>query len=119
MRFIVDECTGPEVARWLRQNLHDVSSIYEESRGLDDEGVLQKAFAEDRILITNDKDFGEMVFREGRAHKGIILLRLEDERVANKIKVLKHLLEQYADQLANNFVVATETTVRIVHPKAI
>ena len=82
MRFIVDECTGPAVARWLRQHKHNVFSVYEEARGLDDEGVLQKAIADNRILITNDKDFGEMIFREGKAHRGVILLRLEDERAS-------------------------------------
>lgn len=102
-------------ARWLRQLQHDVLSIYEEARGLDDDGVLQKAVADDRILITNDKDFGEMIFRERKPHKGVILLRLEDERTVNKIKVLKRLLEQYTDQFVGNFVVATEATVRIVH----
>jgi len=115
MRFIVDECTGPAVARWLQQHQHDVFSVYEEARGLDDEGILQKAVTDNRILITNDKDFGEMIFREGKAHKGVILLRLENERAKNKIKVLRHILEQYADQLVGNFVVATETAVRIVH----
>jgi predicted nuclease of predicted toxin-antitoxin system len=80
---------------------------------LDDESILQKAFTDNRILITNDKDFGEMIFRKGNPHKGVILLRLGDDRVANKLKVLKLLLEQYADQLSGNFVVATETTVRI------
>lgn len=117
MRFIVDECTGSAVGRHLRQHRHDVFSVYEEAHGLDDDSVLQKAVTDNRILITNDKDFGEMIFREGKAHKGVILLRLENERAANKIKVLKRLLEQYADQLAHNFVVATEITVRIVHLK--
>ncbi|MCD6570698.1 MAG: DUF5615 family PIN-like protein [Deltaproteobacteria bacterium] len=57
MRFIVDECTGPAVARWLKQQQHDVFSVYEEDRGLNDEGILQKAIADNYILITNDKDF--------------------------------------------------------------
>jgi predicted nuclease of predicted toxin-antitoxin system len=114
MRFIVDECTGPVVSRWLQEQ-HDVVSVYEEARGLDDDGVLHKAVASNRILITSDKDFGEMIFHEKKVHKGIILLRLDDERAGNKIKVLKQLLEHYADQLENNFVVVTESTVRIAH----
>jgi len=80
---------------------------------LDDNGLFRIANATDRILITNDKDFGEMVFRERRPHKGIILLRLEDERISNKIAVLGQLFEQHADELGGNFVVVTETTVRI------
>ena len=73
------------------------------------------ATATDRILITNDKDFGEMIFREGKPHKGVILLRLDDESASNKIRVLGLLFAQHFDQLAGNFVVATESTVRIVH----
>jgi len=112
MRFLVDECTGPVVARWLRAQKHEVFSVYEEARGMDDDEVIAKAFAEDRILITNDKDFGEKIHRERRPHKGVVLLRLEDERAANKIAALRRLLESYAGQLANQFVVVTENQVR-------
>jgi predicted nuclease of predicted toxin-antitoxin system len=75
---------------------------------------LRIASTTDRILITNDKDFGEMIFREGKPHKGVILLRLDDESTSNKIRVLGLLFAQHFDQLAGNFVVATESTVRIV-----
>lgn len=59
MRFLVDECTGPTVARWLQAKGHEVFSIYEEARGIDDESIVGKAFAENWILITNDKGFGD------------------------------------------------------------
>jgi predicted nuclease of predicted toxin-antitoxin system len=45
MRFLVDECTGPAVARWLEGQGFEVFSVYDEARGIDDEEVLQKAFA--------------------------------------------------------------------------
>ena len=112
MRFLVDECTGPAVARWLRAQKHEVFSVYEEARGMEDDEVIAKAFAEDWILITNDKDFGEKVYREQRPHKGVVLLRLEDERAANKIVALRRLLEGYAGLLANQFLVVTERQVR-------
>lgn len=112
MRFMVDECTGPSVARWLREQGYEVFSVYDEARGADDEDLLAKAFAEDWILITNDKDFGEKVYRQGLPHKGVILLRLEDERVSNKITVLRALIENYAHQLTNRFVVVTERQAR-------
>lgn len=66
MRFPVDECTGPAVARWLRGQGHEVFSVYEEARGMDDDEIIQKAFDENWVLITNDKDFGEKVYREQR-----------------------------------------------------
>lgn len=112
MRFLVDECTGPAVAQWLREQGHEVFSVYEEARGMDDNAVITRAFAEHWILITNDKDFGEKVYRERHPHRGVVLLRLEDERAASKIDALSRLLESYAEQLADRFVVVTERQVR-------
>ncbi len=63
MRFLVDGCTGPAVALWLRGQAHEVFSVYEQARGMADDDIIQQAFAEDWILITNDKDFGEQVYR--------------------------------------------------------
>ncbi len=113
MRFLVDECTGSKVAQWLRDASYEVFSVFDEARGITDDEVLTKAFVENWILITNDKDFGEMIFRERRGHHGIIFLRLEDERAINKIEVLEKLLENYAEKLPEQFVTVTETKVRI------
>jgi predicted nuclease of predicted toxin-antitoxin system len=112
MRFLVDECTGPAVARWLRSRGFEVFSVYDQARGLDDEAVLQKAFAEGWLLLTNDADFGTKVFRERRPHRGVIFLRLADERNANKIEILRLLLDEHSDRLADRFVVVTEKQVR-------
>lgn len=112
MRFLVDECTGPKVARWLRDQQHDIFSVFDEARGMDDDWIIQKACEENWILITNDKDFGVKVYREGYPHHGVVFLRLSDERAANKIDVLRRLLQTYPDKLPNQFVVVTETRVR-------
>ena len=112
MRFLVDECAGPAVARWLRDQSHEVFSVYEEARGMTDEDILDKAYSEDCILITNDKDFGEKVYREKQPHHGVVFLRLRDERAASKIDAIEKLLDGYEDQLADTFVVVTETQVR-------
>ena len=112
MRFLVDECAGPAVADWLRAQGYDVFSIYDSARGLDDEAVIEKALLENWILVTNDKDFGEKVYRERRPHHGVILMRLDDERSKSKIRVLKRLLENHAKRLPEQFVVVTEKKVR-------
>lgn len=57
MRFLVDECTGPTVAEWLRNQKYEVFSVFEETRGMDDDDIILKAVEENWILITNDKDF--------------------------------------------------------------
>ena len=86
--------------------------MYESARGITDDAILDKAFNEKWILITNDKDFGEKIFRERRPHHGVILLRLDNERSSNKIETLRRLLEAYTDQLTDRFVVVTEARVR-------
>ncbi len=116
MKFLVDECVGPTVARWLKQNNYDAVSIYDDVIGIDDSLVLKKALSESRILITSDKDFGEMIFKNKMEHCGILLLRLVDERPSKKITVLESVLKNYSDDLFGNFVVATEKTVRITKP---
>ena len=112
MRFIVDECTGPHVARWLESEGHDVFSVFEHARGMKDDEIITKAYSEKRLLVTNDKDFGEKVFRDAQVHRGVILLRLSDERSRNKIDVLNRLLQNYSRSLENKFVIATESRVR-------
>jgi predicted nuclease of predicted toxin-antitoxin system len=112
MKFLVDECTGPAVATWLEQQGHDVFSVYHQARGINDDRVMEIAQIEGRILITNDRGFGEKVFRERRPHHGVVFLRLADERGANKIRVLTRLLAQHFDSIADGFVVVTENRVR-------
>lgn len=116
MRFIVDECSGPAVVRWLSENGHDVFSVYDEARGLSDDAILDKAVAENWINVTNDRDFGEKVFRSGRAHGGVVYLRLQDERAARKIEALASLLRRHLAALEGAFVVVTESQVRFAGP---
>jgi predicted nuclease of predicted toxin-antitoxin system len=112
MRFLVDECTGPKVATWLRKQGFEVFSVYHNARGISDDEVIEKAFIENWILITNDKDFGEKVFREKKPHRGVIFLRLENERASIKIDTINRLLKSYKDRIVDNFTVVTETKVR-------
>ena len=112
MRFLVDECTGPKLAQWLVKEGHEVFSVYDNARGAEDEYLIQKVYEENWILITNDKDFGEKIYREHRLHHGVVFMRLRDEAFAKKIAVMKSLLEEYSERLVGQFVVVTELHVR-------
>lgn len=112
MRFLVDESTGSRVARALAEN-HDVKFVVEIQPGMKDTPVLAIATQEQRILITNDKDFGELVFRGKEKHAGVILLRLKEDYPETRIEVLERLISQFGEKLENRFTVATETKVRI------
>ena len=113
MKFLVDECTGMSVVVYLRDAGYDVLEVAGYMPQATDAEILRCAVNEDRIVVTNDKDFGEMVFRGGRAHRGVILLRLHDERGENKVRVLSNVLAQIGDRLPDCYVVATEIGFRI------
>jgi len=112
MRSLVDECTGPAVTAWLRAENHHVFSLFDQIRRMDDDDIIQKALDEQWIPITNDKDFGDKVYRDGGLHKGVILLRLEDERPAAKIQVPHVFLKHIPPGVPNSFLVVTDTQVR-------
>lgn len=114
MRFLVDECTGTSVVFWLRSQGHEVFSVFEQWRGATDDAILEKCHLENYILITSDKDFGEMVFRNQKVHKGVILVRCEPNIFTQRIVVLEKLIQNFSEKLQNNFVVVTNDKVRIV-----
>ncbi len=88
MKFITDENLGIKVPQYLKSLGYDVISAIEVALSRPDTDILDIANKEDRIILTTDKDFGELVFKEKLAHSGVILLRLKDESVTNKKKVL-------------------------------
>lgn len=113
LKFLVDECAGPNLAKWLIDKGYEVYSVYDKNPGLSDETIIKKTREENWVIITNDKDFGDLIFRDSHKHCGVILLRLQNERSSNKIDCLKRVLEQFAEQIENNFMVVTETNIRI------
>jgi predicted nuclease of predicted toxin-antitoxin system len=113
LRFLVDESTGSGVAEYLQQSGYDALFAGDIMAQANDTNVLSLAVSQKRILITNDKDFGELVFHSGKAHTGILLLRLGDESPQNRLRVFQSILGTYGERLTGNFVVATEKGIRI------
>lgn len=74
--------------------------------------MLEKAHVEERILVTNDKDFGEKIYRDGKLHSGIILLRLRDQKASAKVAAVMGLLTYHSKRIENAFVIVTEKEVR-------
>ena len=113
MKFIADENIGFEVILPLRQLGFDIKSVLETNPGGDDAIVLSLANRENRILITTDKDFGELVYVAKLINSGVILLRLKNDSSKNKLKVLKSLFNSRLKELKKTFTVVTESKVRI------
>jgi predicted nuclease of predicted toxin-antitoxin system len=113
MKFLVDENVGQSIVEYLLNKKHDVLTAKEELTGRDDAVLMERAFKEERIIITNDKDFGYLYFKSKLNAYGIILLRLKDEDPTLKISTLHTILELHHDKVINHFIVADENKIRI------
>ncbi|MBZ4187462.1 DUF5615 family PIN-like protein [Niabella beijingensis] len=113
MKFLADEGVDRSIVNCLRGLNFDVYYVIEEIRSLDDKTLLQIATKEKRILITRDKDFGELVFRLNQVHSGVLLLRLEGCTTQERAAIVCSLTEKYQDQLPNAFTVIQKDAIRI------
>lgn len=113
MRILANENFPADAVEALRQRGHDVGWIRTEAPGSPDEEVLKRAVAEDRILITFDKDFGELVFRAGlTAPAGIVLFRVAPTSPAHIAQLSIRVLESRTDW-GGCFSVVEEDRVRM------
>lgn len=76
MKFLIDVGVGKKVENWLRENGYDVLAVRDIDERAKDSKILQFAFETQRMIITMDKDFGELVFNSGKTHAGVLILRL-------------------------------------------
>lgn len=113
MKFVADEgVDGPIVAR-LRRDGHEVVYIAELVAGVDDEEVLARAHELSAPLISTDKDFGELVFRQRRSSSGVILVRLVGLSTDDKAEIVGDVVTRHADELLGAFIVIAPGLVRI------
>lgn len=114
MKFIIDECVGHKVASWLQAKGYDTISVIAEMNGQPDIAILSRAIHENRIIITQDKDFGELIFKHSNNHTGIILLRLIDQQSAHKIRILEEIFTKHVQQIYGSFIIAKSNSIRII-----
>lgn len=113
MKLLADENIESEIVAALRHAGHTVSDIKETAPGIDDTEVLTMASNSESILITNDKDFGELIYRDRLVSKGVILLRFGKFEINERIEILLRVLEERSSDMGEAFTVITSTGVRI------
>ncbi|HAX61444.1 MAG TPA: hypothetical protein DCX95_02645 [Elusimicrobia bacterium] len=113
MRFLVDENVGQSVVLFLKQRGYDVLVANEEFISQEDRFLLQQAYNEERIVLTNDKDFGYLIYREKLPSCGVILFRFKVEFPVLKIMALEKILEFNSSHIFNHFIVASEGKIRV------
>ena len=112
-KFVVDVGVSNIVENWIESQGFDVLKIRTINPKMSDLEILKLARKEKRIVITMDKDFGELVFRSAKKHHGVLLLRLDDATSDEKLSVMKEIFSTYFGQLKGHFCVFQNQTLRI------
>jgi hypothetical protein len=112
LRWLADECGHAAVVRELRDAGHDVLLTADVPRR-SDHTLAGEASADSRILLTDDKDFGEIVFREGRVTSGIVLIRIPPSRWRLMWPNLRDAISRHGEDLYKFFTVVEEGRIRV------
>lgn len=113
MNFFADEGVDGQIVARLRNDGHDVLYAAENIAGTDDDEILQLANKDKRILITRDKDFGELAYRDKKVHSGIILNRLYELTSEKKAEIVSKVIKDFEEELIGSFTVIHPGRIRI------
>ena len=115
MKFLVDRCAGRRLAEWLRSTGHDVIEARELGPDPGDRALLERAAVEERVLITIDTDFGELVYVGQMRHAGLV--RLPDVPAERRIALMVQVLERYQQDLETKAIITVRSgRIRISRP---
>jgi len=109
LRLLLDENLGVKAYEELKRANLNVQSVLMERRGIKDLEIISIAKLHNKIIVTMDKDFGHLALSHGSP--GVVLLRLRDPRVQNRVKVLLKAIE-LGEKLYGYLTIATEVSVR-------
>jgi predicted nuclease of predicted toxin-antitoxin system len=112
VRWLADECVAAPIVARLRAMGHDVVYVAEISPAVADTDAIAHSYRDNRLLLTEDKDFGELVFRWKRLVPGLILLRTSPENNSLKWKRLNAAIERFGMQLFGRYTVIEEARFR-------
>jgi predicted nuclease of predicted toxin-antitoxin system len=118
MNFLADEGVDFPVVQKLRGDGHEVLYVAEMAPGVSDETVLATANEKNALLLTTDKDFGELVYRLRRISAGVLLMRLAGLSPASKAEVVSSVVRDHGERLMYTFTVIAPGMVR-VRPRVI
>jgi len=113
MTFVADESVDREVVDHLRNQGFTVTYIAEKEPSLADDLVLSIARSESAILLTADKDFGELIYRRGQLSAGVILIRLPRLTPQERAFLIEQIIKDHLDTLSKYFCVITDKRVRL------
>ena len=113
MNILADESVDVQIVKRLRADGYSVQFVAELSPGINDEAVLGKSREANSVLLTADKDFGELIFRQGLIHSGVMLIRLAGVVPEKKADLVSWAFAHYSQELYGGFSVLTPRALRI------
>lgn len=113
LKILADESIDAALVKRLRIEGWDVSYITEIKSGSSDVDVLNYAYNNNLLLITEDKDFGELAYRLKYKHRGICLIRLSGLTRSDRIDIVAKTFTMHNEKMADRFSVLTEKSLRI------
>ena len=114
IKFLADVNMEKPLVDYLSGQGYDIKWVPDYSCEMADEDLLRLANEEKRILITNDKDFGELIFLQKRLSYGTILFRVKGQKSQEKVKLMKKVLMGHRDAILNHYIVITKAKIRII-----
>ena len=115
MKFLLDANVAGSVSIYLKESGHDIAEVINKDPRMLDKDILAWALEENRILVTTDKDFEEMIWQQGQNHCGV--LRIENLPRLERMALVKDVLMQHAEDLESvSIVIATQKKFRIRKP---
>ncbi len=114
LNFLADVNIEKSIIDELKKSGYDIKWIAEVNPHMDDISIFKMASEENRILLTNDKDFGEIVFRQKLVTSGIVLFRIKGQSANVKRGLFKKLLATHKDKIAKYFVVINKNRFRFI-----
>ena len=115
MRFLADESCDSIIIKVLREAGHDVLAVAETTPRAEDSEVIRLAHRGKRILLTEDKDFGQLVFAHGEKSLGVFFLRFPFRARAQIARDVSDLIMQQGEKLIGCFVTIQPGRIRISH----
>ena len=114
MNLLADESVDRQIAERLRQDGHDVLYVAEVEPSISDAVVFDRANEKSALLVTGDKDFGEIVFRDNRLSSGgVVLLRLAGLSAEKKAEIVSEAFQTHSAEFANHFSVVAPGKIRV------
>jgi predicted nuclease of predicted toxin-antitoxin system len=111
--IVADESVDGNIVAHLKTLSYQIHYIPQHTPGIPDLEVLETAIQNDALLLTEDKDFGELVYRLRLPHCGILLLRLAGVETSKKCSLVEFALRENEAMLKNKFAVLDENKLRI------